>query len=48
MKKRVLLSAMALTFGLALTACGNAGSDKAADSGSKAALRIVQIKGIKV
>ena len=36
MKKRVLLSAMALTFGLALTACGNAGSDKAADSGSKA------------
>ena len=39
MKKRVLMSALALTFGLALTACGNAnnaGSDKAADSGSKA------------
>lgn len=39
MKKRVLLSAMALTLGLALTACGNAnnaGSDKAADTESKA------------
>lgn len=35
MKKRVLLSALALTFGLALTACGNSGSDKAADTGSK-------------
>ena len=36
MKKRVLLSALALTFGLALSACGNSGSDKGADSGSKA------------
>ena len=35
MKKRVLLSALALTFGLALTACGNSGSNKAADTGSK-------------
>ena len=35
MKKRVLLSALALTFGLALTACGNSGADKAADTGSK-------------
>lgn len=35
MKKRVLLSALALTFGLALTACVNSGSDKAADTGSK-------------
>ena len=35
MKKKVLLSALALTFGLALTACGNSGSDKATDTGSK-------------
>ena len=28
MKKRVLLSALALTFGLALTACGNSGADE--------------------
>ena len=35
MKKKVLLSALALTFGLALAACGNSGSDKATDTGSK-------------
>ena len=45
MKKRVLLSALALTFGLALTACGNSGSDKAADTGSKSETEATKADG---
>ena len=45
MKKRVLLSALALTFGLALTACGNSGSDKAADTGSKSETEAAKADG---
>ena len=47
MKKRVLLSALALTFGLALTACGNSGSDKAADTGSKSETEAAKADGAK-
>lgn len=45
MKKRVLLSALALTFGLALTACGNSGADKAADTGSKSETEAAKADG---
>ena len=45
MKKRVLLSALALTFGLALTACGNSGSNKAADTGSKSETEAAKADG---
>ena len=47
MKKRVLLSALALTFGLALTACGNSGADKAADTGSKSETEAAKADGAK-